>query len=74
MRVCDICKKDGVKYNTTATVNDDGTVEKLELCPRCYRELQERERQHCYAAYQETVKAMNGEIPRKSHWWNIFSW
>ena len=74
MRICDICKKDGVKYRTTATVKDDGTVKELELCGRCYMELNERERNHRYAAYQETVKAMNGEIPRKFHWWNIFSW
>lgn len=74
MRVCDICKTDNVKYRTTATVKDDGTVKELELCSRCYMELQERERNHRYTAYQETVKAVGGEIPRKSHWWNIFSW
>lgn len=74
MRVCDICKKDDVKYNTTAVVKDDGTVKKLELCERCYFELNHREADHRYAAYQETVKAVGGEIPRKSHWWNVFSW
>ena len=74
MRICDVCKKDGIKYRTTATVKDDGTVKELELCCRCYMELQERQRSNSYAAYQETVKAINGEIPRKCHWWNIFSW
>ena len=74
MRICDICKKDDVKYRTTATVKDDGTVKELELCTCCYMELQTRERSHSYTAYQETVKAINGEISRKFHWWDIFSW
>lgn len=74
MRICDICKSENVKYRTTATIAEKGTVKELELCDRCYNELNERERQHRYVAYQETVKAMNGEIPRKSHWWNIFGW
>ena len=74
MRVCDICKSNNVKYRTIATISNEGTVKELELCGNCYDELGKRERLHRYQAYEETVKAINGEIPRKSHWWDMFSW
>lgn len=74
MRVCDICKTNDVSYDTYAVIDKDGTRRKLELCPKCYREFKERERQHEYLAYTETVQAMTGQIPRKAHWWNQISW
>ena len=74
MRVCDICKDGNVAYDTYATIDKDGERKELELCPKCYRELIERERQHKYIAYTETVQAMTGQIPRKSHWWDWFTW
>lgn len=74
MRVCDICKSNNVNYNKTATIDDEGTVKELELCPHCYRELRHRENLHRHQAYKETVKAMHGDIPRKSHWWNWITW
>lgn len=74
MRVCDICKTNSVKYDTTAVIDDKGTVQRLELCPRCYLELGRREDLHRHQAYEETIKAINGDIPRKSHWWNRISW
>jgi protein-arginine kinase activator protein McsA len=74
MRICDICKKNNAKYNTMAVVKDDGTTQELELCGRCYQELVCREDLHMHQAYEETVKAITGEIPRKFHWWNMFSW
>lgn len=70
MRVCDICKTNGVKYETVATTNDKGQIERLELCGTCYMELDKRKKQHEHLAYIETVKAINGEIPHKSHWWD----
>lgn len=74
MRVCDICKTNKVDYNKIAVVEKDGTVKKLELCRHCYDELNHRENLYCHQAYEETVKAVNGEIPRKFHWWNKLSW
>jgi hypothetical protein len=74
MRVCDICKTNTVRYDTTAVVKSDGTVQRFELCGKCYLELERREYLHRHQAYEETVKAINGEIPRKSHWWNRISW
>lgn len=73
MRVCDICKSENVWYKTWVTTNDDGSGETLELCHRCYDELQLREKLHKYQAYEETVKAIMGEIPRKSRWWHCFT-
>lgn len=74
MRVCDICKTKNAKFNTTVTVDDDGTTKTIEVCGLCYRELTYRENRAKHQAYEETVRAMAREIPRKSHWWDIFSW
>ncbi len=74
MRVCDICKNNSVAYETYATIDKDGTRKELELCVKCYNELRERETQHRHLAYTETVQAMTGQIPRKSHWWDWFTW
>lgn len=74
MRICDICKTRDVKYDAYVTISDEGETEKLELCGLCYRELKYRENRAKHQAYKETVKAMNGEIKRKSHWWDMFSW
>lgn len=74
MRVCDICKINNATYDKHAVVKDDGTSKDLELCCRCYRELRHREELHRYKAYEETVKTATGELPLKSHWWNMFGW
>lgn len=74
MRVCDICKTDSATYNKHAVVKDNGISEDLELCGRCYRELRHREELHRYQAYEETVKTVTGELPRKSRWWHMFGW
>lgn len=74
MRVCDICKKNSVSYNTTAVVEDIGTVKELELCCKCYNEFHHRECLHRHQAYEEAVKTAAGELPRKFRWWNMFSW
>lgn len=72
MKICDICKRDNVNYDVRATINGHG--KDLELCCQCYNELQKREKEHLHLAYIETVKARNGEIPHKSHWWDMFTW
>lgn len=74
MRVCDICKTNTASYNKEVTIRDDGTVQELELCRDCYNELRHREDLHKYQAYEETVKTVTGELPRKFRWWNLFSW
>lgn len=74
MRVCDICKTQAASYNANATTRDDGLVEKLELCRNCYNELRRREELHRHQAYEETVKTVTGELPRKFRWWHLFSW
>lgn len=70
MNICDFCKSTNVNYNTYIITDDNGSGKKVELCPRCYHELQRREYAHKHQAYEETVKAVGGEIPRKSHWWH----
>jgi hypothetical protein len=70
MQVCDICKSNKVNYDVVATVNDEGRVKRLELCCPCYTELTKRENEYRHLAYIETIKARNGEIPHKSHWWD----
>lgn len=74
MKICDICKSENVSYRTTAVIYDNGYVKELELCRRCYDELLHREQLHGYQAYEETVKTVTGELPRKHRWWHKFSW
>ena len=74
MKICDICKSENVSYRTTAVINDNGYVKELELCRRCYDELHHRKQLHSYQAYEETVKTVTGELPRKFRWWHKFSW
>lgn len=74
MRICDICKTRNAKFDTTVTVDDEGTTKNIEVCHLCYRELNYRESRAKHQVYEETVKAMTGKTPRKSHWWDVFSW
>lgn len=73
MTVCDICKTKQAGFNVTATIDDDGKTQTLELCGLCWREFQYREDRAKHQAYEETLKAINGEIPRKSRWWHMFN-
>lgn len=57
MRICDICRSEGVRYDTFAVIDNKGNTSKLELCGRCYTELECRGKQYLYLAYTETVKA-----------------
>lgn len=74
MLVCDICKTRKAAIDVNVTVDDNGATESLELCGLCYREFRYREDRARHQAYEETVKATTGELPRKSHWWDMFSW
>lgn len=72
MRICDICKSNGVRYETYATTSEDGNGHKLELCGSCYTKLQQKERYHVYLAYKETVEEVTGEAPKKKSWLDRF--
>lgn len=76
MRVCDICKTTEIygwsAYRVDAIIDTDGECKSLEVCEVCRAEFRKRERQHRYLAYTETVQAITGEIPRQSHWWDMF--
>ena len=72
MTICDICKTREAGFNVYVTIDDNGTAQRSELCGLCWRELQYREDRAKHQAYEETVKAMTGEIKRKSHWWDMF--
>ena len=74
MTICDICKTNQAGFNVYVTIDDNGKTKPLELCGLCYTELQYRENRAKHQAYEETVKAMTGEIKRKSHWWDMFNW
>ena len=70
MKVCDICKCEGVKFDTYATISDKGGVKRLELCGKCYKEFEHREHRHKYLAYTETIEAMTGKIPSALSVWD----
>lgn len=74
MTVCDICKTKKANWDVYVTVDDNGTTKGLELCGICYKEFRCREDCAKHQAYEDTLKAMGGEIKRKSHWWDIFTW
>lgn len=69
MRICDICGKEGVSYNTSATIDEQGNTKKVELCYRCWHKLYDNENKHNYLAYKETVEEMTGKPPKKPSWW-----
>ena len=72
MRLCDICKTNGVRYNTYATIDEKGRVEDLELCGSCYNKLHKKQDRHAFLAFKETVEEITGEAPKKKPWWSIF--
>jgi hypothetical protein len=74
MRVCDICKNRKASSTKKVTIDDMGHTDEIELCTICLREFVCRKTEAEHKAYVETVKAMTGEVPRKSHWWNMFDW
>ena len=74
MRVCDICKTKEATYDTHAALDTSGFTQKIETCNLCFHELAKREREHQHLAYVETVEAMTGKRPRKSHWWDRVEW
>lgn len=76
MRVCDICKTKAIgqylPYKIDAIIDANWKCQSLEVCEGCRAEFRKRERQHRHLAYTETVQAITGEIPRQSHWWDVF--
>ena len=72
MQICDICKINGVRYNTGATVDEKGNYKRFELCGSCYNKLYKKEQYHAFLAYKETIEETTGETPKKKSWWNIF--
>lgn len=73
MRICDICKTNGVRYDPYATIDENGNGKTLELCGLCYTKFRKKEQHHAYLAYKETVEEVTGEAPsKKKSWWNIF--
>ena len=72
MRICDICKTNGVRYTPYVITNEKGEGKNLELCFSCYHKFDERLKHHAYLAYKETVEEITGETPKKKSWWNIF--
>lgn len=73
MTICDICKTNPVTYKKYTTIEEDGNGKNLELCRSCYEELRLREELHLYQAYEETIKTITGELPRKFRWWHLFT-
>jgi ribosome-binding protein aMBF1 (putative translation factor) len=72
MRLCDICKTNGVRYVPYATIDESGNGATLELCGSCYNKLCKKERHHAYLAYKETVEEVTGKAPKKKSWLDIF--
>ena len=69
MRVCDICRGEGVHYDTNAVVDPNRGFQKVEICEACWRELQKNELKYNHLAYVEVVKNRTGKDfqPQKSN-------
>ena len=72
MQICDICKRNGVRYAPYATIDEKGNGKSLELCGSCYHKLHDKQKYHAFLAYKETVEEITGNPPKKNSWWNIF--
>lgn len=72
MRICDICKKNGVRYTRWADTDEHCHGENFELCGSCYNILSTKQRNYAFLAYKETVEEVTGEAPKKKSWRNIF--
>lgn len=72
MRVCDICRNNGVGYECFATFDENGNGKKLELCDSCYHKFRQKEHHYSYLAYKETVEEITGESPKRKSWLSIF--
>lgn len=80
MKVCDICKNIS-KYERRVTINPDlhSLGKQLDLCERCFKLLNEKENQHKFLAYKETVEEVtNGVVttnePTKKTWSQRLKW
>ena len=71
MRICDICKANGIRYNKYATTDEKGNGATLELCGSCYHTLYNKQQHHDYLAYKETVEEITGESPKRKSWLSI---
>lgn len=66
MNICDICKNPSA-FNTWVVIKPNGESRKVDLCGRCYNLLHEKENQHKFLAYQETVEEVTNK-PAKKTW------
>lgn len=72
MKVCDICKSPS-SYNVYVVTSQFGDGRTMDLCGKCYKKLNEKERRHRYLAYQEVVEEVTGtKMQEKNVWRNIF--
>ena len=72
MTLCDICKKNGVRYTRWAATDELCHGEHFELCGSCYNILSKKQRHYDFLAFKETVEEVTGNPPKKKSWWNIF--
>lgn len=65
MKVCDICGRSGVKYETSAIINEVEISRPLELCGICYDKFHHKEKHYRYLAYAEVVEEITGKSAKR---------
>ena len=65
MKVCDICKNPS-SHRKYVTIKENGDSKELDLCGRCYRMLYDKEKEHCFLAYQEVVSEVTQQLPKQT--------
>lgn len=72
MRVCDICKTNEASCQPKVPVNTKGDWKTVDACDDCCLKWSMMAKQYNYLAYEEVVKEVTGEAPKKKSWRDRF--
>jgi hypothetical protein len=72
MRVCDICKTNEASCQPKVPVNTKGGWKTIDACDDCHIKWVTKEREYIYLSYEEVVKEVTGEAPKKKSWRDRF--
>lgn len=67
MNVCDICKKPSM-YQTWVITSENGATRQMDLCGRCHKLLCDKQNQHSFLAYKETVEEVTDKTTEDKTW------
>ena len=72
MRVCDICKRNEASCQPKVPVNTKGEWKTIDACDDCCIKWSKKTKEYSYLAYEEIIKEVTGNPPKKKSRWNLF--